>query len=87
MDQIGGLLFPVLMIVVFYFFFLRPQLNKQKEVKNVQDSLKKGSRVVTSSGIHGKVVDVLDANGTVMLDLGKTTIQIDKTAITGLETK
>ncbi len=87
MDQIGGIVFPVLMLVVFYFFFLRPQLNKQKELKNLQDSLKKGTRVVTSSGIHGKVVDILEDNGTVMLDLGKTTVQIEKSAITSLENK
>lgn len=87
MDQVGGLLFPVLMIVVFYFFFLRPQLQKQKEVKKLQESLKKGSRVVTTSGIHGKIVEIIDANNTVMLDVGKTTIQIDRSAITALETK
>ncbi len=85
--NIGSLIFPVLMLAVFYFFFLRPQMKKQKEVKNLQDNLKKGSRVVTNSGIHGKIVDFVDGNGTVMLDLGKTTIQIDRNAITGLENK
>ncbi len=48
----------VAIFVVFYFFMIRPQSKKQKEIKKFQDSLENGKRVVTSGGIYGKVRDV-----------------------------
>lgn len=50
----------VLIIVVFYFFIIRPQMKRQKELKNFRESLKKGDKVVTTGGIMGKVNDVKD---------------------------
>lgn len=84
MENIGVLFLPA-MILVMYFFFLRPQMAKQKEVRKLQEGLKKGARVVTNSGIHGKIVDFNETLGTVMLDVGKTTLQIDRSSISGLE--
>lgn len=51
---IGGL------IALFYFFAIRPQKKKEKELVNMQNSIKVGDSVVTSSGFYGKVVDVTD---------------------------
>ncbi|MBC8044277.1 MAG: preprotein translocase subunit YajC, partial [Rhizobacter sp.] len=45
----------VLIFVVFYFFMIRPQQKKQKDREKVLDSLKKGDKVVTIGGLHGKV--------------------------------
>lgn len=50
----------VLIFVVFYFFMIRPQTKRQKEIKKFQDSLSAGSKVITSGGIFGKVKDVKD---------------------------
>ncbi len=48
----------VLMIAVFYFFMIRPQQKKQKEIKKFQESIQAGTEVVTSGGIYGKVKDI-----------------------------
>ncbi|MGZ3764402.1 MAG: preprotein translocase subunit YajC [Mucilaginibacter sp.] len=51
----------VLIIVVFYFFMIRPQVKKQKDQKKYVEELKKGDRIITTSGMHGKIIDVADA--------------------------
>ena len=45
----------ILIIFVFYFFMIRPQINKQKEEEQFRSELKKGDKVITIGGIHGKV--------------------------------
>lgn len=50
----------VLMFGAFYFLMLRPQMKKQKQEKTFQESLKVGRRVVTTSGLHGRIAQVLD---------------------------
>lgn len=47
-----------LICLVFYFFILRPQLKKQKSEKDFQDSLKKGDKIVTNSGLHAKIFEL-----------------------------
>ena len=60
-DSKGGgassLIFLGLIIVVFYFFMIRPQMKKTKEAKKFRESLKKGDKIVTIGGIHGKIVE------------------------------
>ncbi len=55
-----GLLFPVLLIVIFYFLLIRPQQKRQKEHKAMVEAIKKGDEVVTSGGIFGKIAEVGD---------------------------
>ena len=50
----------VLIFVIFYFFMIRPQSKRQKEIKKFQDSLENGKTVITSGGIYGKVREVKD---------------------------
>lgn len=50
----------VLIVVVFYFFMIRPQMKKQKEAKKFMENIKKGDKVVTIGGIHGKIHEVQD---------------------------
>lgn len=57
---IEGLLFPVAILVFFYFLFIRPQSKRTKEQKQMLAALSKGAEVVTSGGILGKVADVDD---------------------------
>src|SRR3978361_1822596 len=69
----------LLIIVVFYFFMIRPQVKKQKDQKKYVNELKKGDKVVTTAGIHGRIIDVNDTTFLVEIDNGK--IRFDKSAI------
>lgn len=69
-----------LIILVFYFFMIRPQIKKQKDQKKFVDDLKKGDKVVTTAGIHGRIIDL--AETTILIEVeGGTKIRFDKTAI------
>ncbi len=70
----------ILIIVVFYFFMIRPQLKKQKEQRKFRDSLANGDKVVTIGGIHGKIDEIKE--NTVVLDLGNNQkITVEKSAL------
>ena len=57
--SLGMSLLPFLaIIVIFYFFLIRPQNKKQKETQKMLDALKKGDKVITIGGIHGTVSSV-----------------------------
>ncbi len=55
----------ILIILVFYMFFIRPQLKKQKEARKYRESLKKGDKVITIGGIHGKITEVQEKTFTI----------------------
>ncbi|NGF56889.1 preprotein translocase subunit YajC [Parapusillimonas sp. SGNA-6] len=70
----------ILIIVVFYFFMIRPQMKKQKDHKKYIEELNVNSKVVTTAGIHGRIVEVGDT--TFLVDVGSgVRIRFDKTAI------
>ena len=58
----GNGMFSILMIValiaIFYFFMIRPQSKKQKEIKQFRDAMQKGDKVTTAGGIHGKIKEI-----------------------------
>ena len=68
-------------IVVFYFFMIRPQMNRQKKEKAFQAEIKKGTKVVTSSGIHGKIAEINVADNTVSVETGAGKIKFERSAI------
>jgi preprotein translocase subunit YajC len=74
-------LIPLLLImVVFYFFLIRPQMKRQKELKNFRDSLKKGDRIITAGGIYGKINNISD--NVITVDVGNNILlKIDKSAV------
>jgi preprotein translocase subunit YajC len=75
------LLFLGLMIVVFWFFMIRPQAKKAKEQKSFIDNLQKGDKVVTIAGIHG-VVNKVNEDGTLSLEINPGSyIKIEKSSI------
>lgn len=51
----------ILMFVIFYFLLIRPQQKKQKEQRNMVSNLKKGDRIITSGGLHGRITGLDDA--------------------------
>jgi len=74
-------LFPlVLIFVIFYFMLIRPQKTKEKEHQQVLKNLNKNDEVVTSSGIHGTVVNVKDKTITLRID-ENVKVEMDKSCV------
>ncbi len=77
---IMGFLPMILIIVVFYFFMIRPQMKKAKDHKKYIEELKANDRVVTTAGIHGRIVEISET--TFLVDVGGgVKIRFDKSAI------
>jgi preprotein translocase subunit YajC len=70
----------ILVFVVFYFFMIRPQMKKQKEMTNYRSSLKRGDKVITTGGIYGKVYEVKDNYVTLEVG-GDVRLKVDKSAL------
>ena len=90
--KIGGL--PVQQIVligsvvlVFYFFMIRPQQKRQKEQRDFLSHLKKGEKAITIGGIHGTIHEVKDDVVTLVIDNKGSRISISKAAISIESTK
>lgn len=77
---ISGMLMIVAMIAIFYFFMIRPQSKKQKEIKKAREAMQNGDKVVTAGGIHGKIKDISEA--TVIMEVAPgVTIKVDKSSV------
>jgi len=75
------LLFPVLIFVAFYFFLIRPQ---QRKAKELESKLKKGDRVFTNSGLIGKILDMDEKRATLEI-APNVKVQILRNSIGGLD--
>ena len=80
MSQYSGILMMVLIFVVFYFFMIRPQTKRQKEIKKQREAMKPGDRVVTSGDIYGKVRDIKETTITVEV-AENVRITVDKNSV------
>lgn len=72
--------------IVFYFFMIRPQMKKAKDQKNYVQELKKGDKVITTAGIHGKIFEVADTTFLIEVENGGR-IRFSKSAISLEESK
>ena len=70
----------VLLFVIMYFFMIRPQQKKQKEIQKMRESLKVGDRVVTSGGIYGKIKEIEDTAFIIEIAEG-VRVKVDKASI------
>lgn len=82
--QKGGGLQQIIMLVlifgIFYLFMIRPQMKKAKEAKKFREALKKGDKIITIGGIHGKITDVNET--TFMIETeGGGKLRIEKSAV------
>ncbi len=78
--MLRGLLPLLLVFVVFYFFMIRPQMKRQKELTTFRSSISKGDKVVTTGGIYGKVIEVSDTY--VIIDIANDVkVKVDKSAV------
>ena len=74
-------LFPLILIfVVFYFLLIRPQKAKEKQHQKMLNNIEKNDEIVTSSGIHGTIVNVKDKTVTVRID-ENVKMEMDKTSV------
>jgi preprotein translocase subunit YajC len=79
-NPMGSLIMLVAIIAIFYFFMIRPQMKKQKEVRAFRDSLQRGDKVLTVGGIYGKITEVKET--TVLLEISNgVIIKVDKAGL------
>ena len=71
----------ILLFVVFYFFMLRPQMNRAKKEKKFAAELKKGNKVITKSCMHGKVAELNDKDNSCVIETLAGKIKFDRSAI------
>ncbi len=70
----GGItmfILPVLILVIFYFLLIRPNQKKEKDRKKMIESIQKGDKVITTSGIYGTVVNIKSEEGIVVLKIAE----------------
>lgn len=82
-DGGGGMtqfMFLIPIMLVFYFFMIRPQMKKSKQQKKFRDEIGKGDKIVTIGGLHGKIIEVEDSTFIVEL-YDKTHIRLEKSAV------
>lgn len=75
----------IMMVAIFaimWFFMIRPQQKRQKEIRNFQNSLQEGSKVVTGGGVYGTVKRVNLENNTIELEVARgVVITVDKSSV------
>ena len=69
------------MFVVVYFFMIRPQMKRAKQEKQFSSELKRGDRIVTKSGMHGKIIDFSEKQDAVIIETGAGKITFDRSSI------
>lgn len=78
-SPMGNPIFLVIMVIFVVFFMIIPQVRKSKNEKKFKAALAKGMKVVTSGGIHGKLVEINE--GTVMIETNAGKLLIEKGAL------
>ena len=67
-----------LMLIIFYFFMIRPQAKKQKEMRKFREGLKAGDKVVTTGGIHAKILELTDSTALINSEGSKFRIELSQ---------
>ena len=76
----GGLIMIGLLIVVFYFFMIRPQQKRAKKEREMREKLERGAKVITAGGIHGVISEVAENYFVVEITKG-VNIRVNKTSV------
>lgn len=77
----GQVLPMIAIFVVAYFFMIRPQMKRAKDEKKYAADLKRGDRVITKSGLHGKIMDLNDKDGSCVIETMAGKLKFDRSAI------
>tara|TARA_Y100001963_G_C6730400_1_gene423584 strand:- start:608 stop:901 length:294 start_codon:yes stop_codon:yes gene_type:complete len=81
MGEIGSFLPIILMFAVVYFFMIAPQMKRAKQEKKFAAELKRGDKVITKSGLHGKVVDLNEKDNSCIVETMSGKLKFDRSAI------
>lgn len=81
MGELGQFMPFVLMFVVVYFFMIAPQMKRAKKEKKFAAELKKGDRVITKSGLHGKISELNDKDNSCVIETMAGKLKFDRSAI------
>ncbi len=76
----SGIIMIVALVAIFYFFMIRPQQKRQKEIRKFRENLKVGDKVITAGGIYGKIRNVNDTTFQIEIAEGVKII-IDKGSV------
>lgn len=71
----------ILIFVVAYFFMIRPQVKRQKEEKKFITALKRGDKVVTKSGLHGKIADINESDNTIVIETSAGKLKFESSSV------
>ena len=81
----GGLSFILMLVLMFaimYFFMIRPQQKKQKELQNFRKAIEKGQEIVTAGGIYGTVREIDDVNNILIVEVANgVRLRIDRNSV------
>ncbi|WNH09671.1 preprotein translocase subunit YajC [Thalassobellus suaedae] len=80
-EGIGQFLPFILMFVVVYFFMIAPQMKRAKKEKKFAAELKRGDKVITKSGLHGKIAELNDKDNSCVIETMAGKLKFDRTAI------
>ena len=70
----------VLIVLVFYLFFIRPQMKKSKDQKKFRAAIKKGDKIITIGGVHGKIIEIQETTFTIEVE-GQNRLKVEKSAV------
>ena len=73
--------FLLLILVVFFFFIILPQQRRQKKEKTLLNNIKKGNRIITKSGMHGKIAEVNEKDNTCVIETLAGKIKMERSGI------
>lgn len=76
----SSFIFLAAIVVIFYFFMIRPQMKKQKDSRKFRESLKNGDKILTIGGIYGKIIEVREKVVIIEVE-DKNKLKVDKTAL------
>ncbi|AUP78144.1 preprotein translocase subunit YajC [Flavivirga eckloniae] len=81
MEGLGQFMPFILMFVVVYFFMIAPQMKRAKKEKKFAAELKKGDKVITKSGLHGKILELNDKDGSCVIETMSGKVKYERSAI------
>ena len=81
MENLQQFLPLILIFAVAYFFMIRPQVKRQKDEKKFASELKKGDKIITKSGLHGKIVELNDKDSSCVIETMAGRLKFDRSAI------
>lgn len=80
----GMIIMLLVMFAIMYFFMIRPQQKKQKEIQNFRNSIERGQQVVTAGGLYGTVKDIDDVNNILVIEVANgVRVRVDRNSVFG----